>query len=261
MNEHLDPGYAAAARDGITRSPRSAALWLVVGALIVGVVTATAFVHAAERIPGTEEERGQLLASVRDAQERSGTLAERRDELAAAVDAGRRERFEGDAAGRRTIERLAALEDAAAGTPVRGPGIEVTVSDPAGRPNLSDAGQRSVDGRTVVLDRDLQVVVDALWESGAEAVAVGGVRLGPGATIRRAGGAVLVDNQPVFSPYTVAAIGPQGRLQTGFLVSDAYLRMSSVAQLYGIGFTVDENDDIALPAAAPRETRSAYVPR
>ncbi len=79
----------------------------------------------------------------------------------------------------------------------------VTLTDPAGRPNLSDASQRSVGGKTVVLDRDLQTVVNALWAGGgAEAIAVGGVRIGPTVTIRQAGGAMLVDNQPVFSPRT-----------------------------------------------------------
>ena len=134
------------------------------------------------------------------------------------------------------------------------------MTDPAGRPNLSDASQRSVGGKTVVLDRDLQTVVNALWAGGAEAIAVGGVRIGPTVTIRQAGGAMLVDNQPVFSPYLVEAIGDTRALQRKFVVSDAYVRMSSVSQLYGVGFAVAEDDSLTLPPAAPRAVRVATEP-
>ncbi|NLE80772.1 MAG: DUF881 domain-containing protein, partial [Rhodococcus sp.] len=89
------------------------------------------------------------------------------------------------------------------------------------------------------------------------AVAINDVRIGPGVTVRQAGGAMLVDNQPVFSPYRVAAIGPQGAMQTRFVVSDAYLRMASVQQLYDIGFSVEASDDLSLPASRVRQTRVA----
>ena len=65
-------------------------------------------------------------------------------------------------------------------------------------------------------------------------------------TIRQAGGAML-DNQPVFSPYVVEAIGDSRALQREFVVSDAYLRMSSIAQLYGVGFAVAEDNSMSLP--------------
>ena len=68
--------------------------------------------------------------------------------------------------------------------------------------------QRVEGSRQVILDRDLQLVVNSLWVSGAEAISVGGVRIGPNVTIRQAGGGILVDNQPITSPYAILAIGP-----------------------------------------------------
>jgi uncharacterized protein YlxW (UPF0749 family) len=83
------------------------------------------------------------------------------------------------------------------------------------------------------------------------------VRIGPSVTVRHAGGAVLVDNGPVFSPYKIVAIGPPQKLHTGFVVSEAFVRMSGLSQLYGVGFDYDESDDLAVPAATVRDLRVA----
>lgn len=261
MNDHLDPGYAAAAEgreQGHSRPSRvESRIWIMAGALLVGLVLAVAYRQAIERIPGTAQVRTELLAKVREAQTRVDTLADTRDALSARAEDARAAALAGDVQGRAVLDELQGLERDAALEAVHGRGLTVTLTDPPARPNLSDSSQRAVGGKAVVLDRDLQSVVNSLWASGAEAVAVGGVRIGPAVTIRQAGGAMLVDNQPVFSPYPVSAIGPQGRMQTGFVVSDAYLRMSSVQQLYGIGFSVTESDHLELPAAPAREWRVA----
>ncbi|AWK72405.1 hypothetical protein CBI38_13275 [Rhodococcus oxybenzonivorans] len=263
MNDHLDPGYEGAAEDrehGHARQTRwGNRVWISLGALLIGLVLAVAYRQATERLPGTEQVRAELLGKVHDAEARVGSLEDTRDGLSVRTDDARAAALAGDARGAAVLAELRALEGDAAVEAVRGPGLTVTLTDPAARPNLSDSSQRSVGGKAVVLDRDLQSVVNSLWASGAEAVAVGDVRIGPTVTIRQAGGAMLVDNQPVFSPYVVSAIGPQRPMQTGFVVSDAYLRMSSIAQLYGIGFSVAEADELDLPAAPAREVRSAQV--
>ena len=93
----------------------------------------------------------------------------------------------------------------------------MTVTDPGASPNLSDVSKQRVNGsRQIILDRDLQLVVNSLWASGAEAISVGGVRIGPNVTIRQAGGAILVDNNPTSSPYTVLAVGPPHAMRDVF---------------------------------------------
>ena len=74
-------------------------------------------------------------------------------------------------------------------------------------------GRRRARGgpRGRVQDGDLQLVVNALWAAGAEAVSINGQRLGPTTAIRFAGEAVLVDFRPVTSPYEISAIGDPGR--------------------------------------------------
>lgn len=253
LEDHLDPGYAASAAEGTQTSPVAARLWLVVGVALTGLVLGIGYAQNETVEAGTDHTRTEILRSLRAGEERTATLLDRRDELTGAIDERRAALFGEGSDGASILDELRAAETAAGTTPTRGPGLTVTVSEPAGRPNLSGATERAGAATSTILDRDLQSVVNALWAAGAEAIGVGGVRVGPGVTIRQAGGAMLVDNQPVFSPYEVSAVGSQARLQTSFVVSDAYLRLSGIQQLYGVGFALREDDAIELPSAAVRE--------
>lgn len=262
QNEGLDPGYAAAAEDRARghslHKPLHATAWCVAGGIVLGSLFGVAYAQASDRAPGTDQVRSEILAKVDAAESRGDDLARTRDELAAQAETLRAAALAGDVDGADVLGRLGAMEQAAALDPVHGPGLQVTLTDPSARPDLSDQSRPNARAaKPVVLDRDIQSVVNALWASGAEAVAVGGVRVGPAVTVRQAGGAMLVDNQPVPSPYVISAIGSTAKMQTGFVVSEAYLRMSGVAQLYGAGFTVTEQDDISVPGASAREIRTA----
>ncbi|MGA9872507.1 MAG: DUF881 domain-containing protein [Rhodococcus sp. (in: high G+C Gram-positive bacteria)] len=259
MSEHLDPGYAAAAarrpRRGSTRSELSI---LTAGAVLVGCVFGAAMSHTA----GAESDRlgrqQATLASVRAAESRIAALDTDRRSLTDDVDSARAVALQNDTRGAEVLAGLRQLELAAGAEPEGGPGIVVTIAEPGIPSDLSDVSQPARGSSdAAVLDRDLQVVINSLWVSGAEAVAVDEVRIGPGVTVRQAGGAMLVDNQPVFSPYTVAAIGSPSLLQTRFSVSDAYLRMSALAQLYDVGFDVRPQDAVELPGSGVRAIRSA----
>lgn len=75
-----------------------------------------------------------------------------------------------------------------------GGGLQVVLRDPARNPGT-------------VLDTDLAVLVNGLFASGARAVTVDDIRITPTTAIRSAAGSVLIDYQPVTSPYVVRAIG------------------------------------------------------
>lgn len=254
LSDHLDPGYAAAARlPGRRRHERA---WTVLGALAVGLLLGVAAVLASAAAPDAEQVRSGLVTDVQDAQRTAQDLVSQRGALTDQADALRSESLAGDARGRAVLQRLRTLQAAAGATAVTGPGLVVTVTDTS--TNRSPSGTPGVQ-RGTVLDRDLQLVVNDLWAAGAEAVAVGGVRLEPTSTVRQAGGAMLVDDQPVPSPFVVQAVGPSGPMQTSFVVSEAYLRLSAVAQVYGIGFTVEAAGTLDLPAAATPDVRLAVT--
>ncbi|MGH3555501.1 MAG: DUF881 domain-containing protein, partial [Mycobacterium sp.] len=197
LSEHLDPGYAAAAaqrdRSEEPRGGRARAIdwmWQALAALLVATVFAAAVAQARLVAPGVTAAQQVLAGSVRSEEASTGELAARRNALTAHVDSVQRRVLVDDAEGRRLLASLDALSLAAASTPVIGPGLSVTVTEPGAGPNLSDVSKQRVAGsRQIILDRDLQLVVNSLWASGAEAISVGGVRIGPNVTIRQAGGA------------------------------------------------------------------------
>lgn len=265
LSEHLDPGYAAAAakRSGATMAPAGRGralgwLWQALAALLIATVFAAAVAQARSVAPGVRSAQQLLLGNVRSTENAAAKLAQRRSELSARVDDVQRRALADDAAGRRLLARLDALGLAAASTAIIGPGLKVTVTDPGASPNLSDVSKQRVSGsRQIILDRDLQLVVNSLWASGAEAVSVGGVRIGPDATIRQAGGAILVDNNPTSSPYTILAVGPPRAMRDVFDQSPGLQRLKLLQVSYGVVVTVDAADGLTLPAGSIRDVKFA----
>ncbi|MCV7279106.1 DUF881 domain-containing protein [Mycolicibacterium flavescens] len=265
LTEHLDPGYAAAAEArrvneaaGRVRPWWQAWAWQLAGAALLVAVFAVAMAQARATAPGVRETQQVLADSVRTAETEATAATDRRDELAAQVDTERRSRLEGDARGQQLLRQLDEAGFAAAATPVIGPGLTITVTEPGASANLSDVSKQRLPGnRQVILDRDLQLVVNWLWASGAEAVSVGGVRIGPNVTIRQAGGGILVDNQPISSPYQVLAVGPSHTMQDVFDRSPGLQRLRLLEASYGVGVSVSAGDAVTLPAGSVRELNFA----
>jgi uncharacterized protein YlxW (UPF0749 family) len=261
LSEHLDTGYAAAAarrKGGATRGRWSERSWQLLAGVAIAAVFATAAAQAQSAAPATRETQHVLADGVRSAEAATADTTARRNDLASALETERRSRLEGDERGRQLLGSLDAAEFAAAATPVRGPGLTVIVTEPGAARDLTDVSkQRVAGGRQVILDRDLQLVVNALWVSGAEAVAVGGVRIGPNVTIRQAGGGILVDNQSIGSPYVVLAVGPPHGMHDVFDNSPALQRLRLLETSYGVGVNVSESDGMTLPAVSVRDVNFA----
>jgi uncharacterized protein YlxW (UPF0749 family) len=200
VRDALDPSYAQAAErrrrerssgapaaGGPSRRWFGAALMVIAGA-IAGL--AVSFQHTV--IPQVGAARNALAG---DAGARSDQVTALERDVAARqrqIMELQRQQLQATALGRRLDQQSSLLAAAAAQSVMQGPGITVTVAD---------------SGTGVVTDRDLQGVVNALWAGGAQAISVGGVRLGPQTAIRTAGQTILVDFRALRSPYVVAAIG------------------------------------------------------
>jgi uncharacterized protein YlxW (UPF0749 family) len=263
LSEHLDPGYAAAAAERSATPPSTRArafgwFWQALAATLVATVFAAAVAQARSVAPGMRTEQQLLATSVRSAEAAAAKLAQRRSVLTGQLDNVQRRALADDAEGQRLLTRLDALSLAAASTAITGPGLTVTVSDPGVSPNLSDVSKQRVNGsRQIILDRDLQLVVNSLWASGAEGISVGGVRIGPNVTIRQAGGAILVDNNPTSSPYTILAVGPPHAMRDVFDHSPGLQRLRLLEVSYGVGVTVNIADGLSLPAGSIRDVKFA----
>lgn len=261
LSAHLDPGYAAAAERreaGASRRRSSTLSWQALAGLLVATVFASAAAQAQSVAPATQETRQVLAGGVRAAENATRDSTALRDGLAEQVKSDRRSRLAGDERGRQLLAGLDAAEFSAAATPVRGPGLTVTVTEPGAARDLTDVSRQRVAGSPqIILDRDLQLVVNSLWVSGAEAIAVGGVRIGAGVTIRQAGGGLLVDNQPISNPYVVLAIGPPNGMHDAFDPSPALQRLRLLEASYGVGVNVSSGDELTLPATSVRDVNFA----
>lgn len=261
LTDHLDPGYQAAADRKAAGSRRAGPVewsWQLAGGLAVAVVFGVAAVQAQSSESATRQSQHVLSANVRAAEVRADAGTRQRDQLAGAVEQDRRGRLAGDAQGRKLLGELEQAEFAAAATPVTGPGLTVTVTEPGPARNLTDASKQRVSGSPqIILDRDLQLVVNALWVAGAEAISVGGIRIGPNVTMRQAGGGILVDNQPVASPYAIVAIGPGHAMAESFDHSPAMKRLMLLSVSYGVGINSTLGDRLSTPPASVRDVNFA----
>lgn len=137
---------------------------------------------------------------------------------------------------------------------MRGPGITVTLDDAATAASGSD-------GTTgTVLSRDVFIVTNALWEAGAEAIAINGQRLTARSPIRFAGSAILVNYRPLVPPYRIVAIGDPDTLLARFGAGLGAAYVKSLTNNYGIRSDISTQGDVTLPGAPVPATERAHRP-
>lgn len=263
LAETLDPAYAQAAAARTARGGAPAPRWrgrilVALTMAIAGVLAAVTYDQAAATAQGRQEIRAALVRDIQRQSEVTDDLAAQLEELRAEVSSTRDRVLTSTAAGQQVLDDLARAELGAAARPVTGPGLLVTLAnaDPTadGDP-VGGASEEDPNGR--VADGDLQLVVNALWAAGAEAVSINGQRLGPTTAIRFAGEAVLVDFRPVTNPYEVSAIGDPDTLSSRFLASPEVEALAVISQTYDLRFDFSEESELSLPAANTPELRIA----
>ena len=264
LAETLDPAYAqaAASRSSDGGPPRPRRWGRVVVALTMvaaGLLVAVTYDQAAASVEGRDEVRAALVDDIRTDSTVSDELSAQLESLRAEVTSTRDDLLAASAVGQRARDALAAAEESAGAVPVSGPGLLVTLAnaDPSADEDPVGGGTAEEDPREQVQDGDLQLVVNALWAAGAEAISINGQRLGPTTAIRFAGEAVLVDFRPVTNPYEISAIGDPDSLSAEFLASPEVGALAVISQTFGLRFEYAEEEELSLPAASVPELRSA----
>jgi uncharacterized protein YlxW (UPF0749 family) len=266
MERPLDPGYAAAAEQrvaaGLPPSTGTRTLTVGVAAVVAGLLLTLGAV--ALRAPSTSAARAkaQLVAQVE-----SRRSAVERQEAGLRTLQLEVDQLRGQALGQTSTSlqsRLAALDVASGAQALQGKGLVVVLD------NAPDADDNSADGnpRTstettdgVVVSKDMQIVVNGLWEAGAEAISVNGQRLTSRSAIRFAGEAILVNYRPLARPYTITVLGDPSSLQVEFAESAGGAYARALKDNYGIRVSIDARDDLTVPAATALTVREATVPK
>jgi uncharacterized protein YlxW (UPF0749 family) len=252
----LDPGYRAAAerRARTGEPPRRSGLGTAVVVLVAvllgaGVTWSVLALRAPQ--PSAVAAREVLAGQIT---ERSGEVEElraRSTALTGEISLLQQEAL--SAADSPLLDQLAADSLLSGATPVTGDGLKITLTD-------ADVVDPEEDPDSRVRDSDLQIVVNGLWASGAEAIAVNGERLTSTTAIRTAGDAILVDVVPLVGPYTVEAIGDAQDMQTRLTRTTAGQLLAVLQSTYGIRTQITSQRDLELPGAATATLRSARLP-
>jgi uncharacterized protein YlxW (UPF0749 family) len=262
MDHSLDDGYAeAAARKraaGDSGMPKTlrAKLGLAGGLVLAALVVTVGAAQARVAAPVVAKEREELIDRIDRETAAADKLEDSVDQLRDEVSAQQREALR-DSGGSGQADLVGILSGA---TAVHGPGVKLVVDDAKEASTGGDGDPRETSGFSDtgrVRDRDMQRVVNGLWESGAEAVSINGQRLTALSAIRAAGDAILVDNKPLVPPYTVLAVGDGQRLSTRFQNSADGLYLHALQENYGIRTSISTEDDLRLPAAPSVTVRTA----
>ena len=204
---------------------------------LVGFLTLVASSGVKEAKRGAESRRAGLVKLVHTRQGEVDSLGKQLVRLRADV-VGARRRLSATSAD--DARRLREVQMWAGTTAMSGPGLDIRLSD-SRREAKTDADRDSLS----VHDVDLQLVVNALWAAGAEAVAVNGQRLVSTSPIRAAGETITVNFRPLVPPYKVEAIGGDKK---EFERSAVAQRFKQWVADYGLGFSVRSRSKVVVPA-------------
>ncbi|MFD9191571.1 DUF881 domain-containing protein [Streptomyces phaeochromogenes] len=261
MDHSLDDGYAeAAARkkaDGTGALPKTlrAKLGLAAGLVLAALVVTVGAAQARIAAPVVAKEREELIDRIDRETSAADKLEGSIDELRDDVSARQREALKKHGGDQGELVGILA-----GAVEVHGPGVKLVVDDAKEADGGGDGDARETSGFSDtgrVRDRDMQRVVNGLWESGAEAISINGQRLTALSAIRAAGDAILVDNKPLVPPYTVLAVGDGERLSTAFQNSGDGQYLDALRKNFHIRTGISVEDDIRLPAAPSVIVRTA----
>ncbi|MER7786196.1 DUF881 domain-containing protein [Streptomyces albidoflavus] len=260
MDHSLDDGYAeVAARraaDGTAGVPRTlkAKLGLAAGLVLAALVVTVGAAQAREDAPVVAKEREELIDRIESGSATADALEKDIESLRTEV--GKRQR---EALQKHGGDQGALVGLLSGSTAVHGPGLKLVVDDAKGS-ETGGGGPRESAGFSDtgrLRDRDMQRIVNGLWQSGAEAVSINGQRLTALSAIRAAGDAILVDNKPLGPPYTVLAVGDGQRLADRFQGSSDGQYLAALRENFGIRTKITAEDEVRLPAAPSVSVRIA----
>ncbi|MCL3817163.1 DUF881 domain-containing protein [Aeromicrobium wangtongii] len=155
-------------------------------------------------------------------------------------------------------KRVKALEPATGLTPVRGPGVRVTLTDAP-----RDGDDPDIDPNLLVVhQQDIQAYVNALWAGGAEAISLQGQRLIATTGITCVGNTVVLDGVPYSPPYVIEAIGDTSGMFSAMNRSPETASYADYARTYDLGLQIQELDLVTVKAYAnPIDLRHARLTR
>jgi uncharacterized protein YlxW (UPF0749 family) len=183
----------------------------------------------------------RLVDLVREAQSSVNRLSAERDALVNQIDSAHGR--SSDAALAAMLRRSAELAAEAGMEAVHGPGLEVTLQD----------AQRDANGRfprdaspddLVVHQQDIQAVLNALWNAGAEAIQMQDQRIIATSMPRCVGNTLLLNGRTYSPPYKITAIGDAAAMQAALAAAPLVTLYKQYVVRFGLGYREEVKPDV-----------------
>lgn len=145
-------------------------------------------------------------------------------------------------------DKLAALEKRAGTQKLKGEAITVTLDDapPDATAKLPGYPEPQPD-YLVIHQQDLQAVVNAMWQGGAEGIKVMDQRLISTSAVRCVGNTLILQGRVYSPPYKITAVGDPEELKKALSASSAIQNYMVYVNVYGLGWEVEDNGTVTLP--------------
>lgn len=222
--------------------------WQVtLGAALLGLgfLVAAQLSSEGPRVRYTTQERSPLVETASDLQGDQEALKTSVLDLRAKIQAAEQAGQGSAALVNELNDQLQAARISAGLIPLTGTGIVLQIED-----SQEPADPEGNTEDLLVGARDLRTIVEELWASGAEAIAVNGERMTPTTAVIDIGPSILVNSAYLVGPYQVTAIGPE----------DLYARLSASpgfvdfirgrAEAWGLKVSIAEPPSVDMPAFA-----------
>ena len=248
----MDEDYANVSRRRSSGSPRDqrdvrpgVAAMVMLG--LFGLLVATAAVQTSRNAVAAESGREGLITQIKARSAKVDATRDRIVETRREVERLQTQFLDDTEEGRAISRRLDRLGTDTGSLAVTGPGVKVVVDD---APDATSSQQE-------VLDQDLQKLVNALWESGVEAISINGQRLTNLSAIRQAGSAITVNYRSLARPYVVSAIGDPNSMPARFVETEHGAEWLDLEATFGLQFDLTSEESLTLPAATRLDLRYA----
>ncbi|MFI6404582.1 DUF881 domain-containing protein [Streptomyces sp. NPDC050548] len=244
MSNSADSPGTGTSPAGIRRFRPVRILTVAVFAL-AGLIFFTSFNTAKGTNIRTDASLLKLSDLIQNRSEKNGRLDDANGVLRDEVDALRKEDDTGTGA---DDEKLTKLEQSAGAQKLKGKAVTVTLNDapPNATAKLPGYPEPQPD-YLVIHQQDLQAVVNALWQGGAQGIKVMDQRLIATSAVRCVGNTLILQGRVYSPPYKITAVGDPGKLQQALAASKAIQNYMVYVNVYGLGWKVTDDGTVTLP--------------
>lgn len=128
---------------------------------------------------------------------------------------------------------------------VTGPGLRITLDD-------SKSVAKEVDVNNYIHEQYIRAIFNALWNGGAEAIAVNDQRVTTNTEVFCAGSYIQINGSRQMPPYVIQAIGDTSKLSSA-LKFYVWYQLGDLQKQYGITRELEILDKVVVPAGRLRD--------